>query len=650
MLKKQYHEMNQDNLKIKTRIKKVRKEHEKVAREVKVMKEIREEGQLDSLENQERRRKMLLETEWKQKIKKKGQEIEKVMARLKNVRKEMKNENLRHLEKELKFYSNLNRNLMKEVREREGQLNGKKEEIRRELMSKKKEVENKEKQVQELKERHKELMADKYEVKKEFNQLILDEEMKMEGMAKKIKKKPRKINEAERVERLQLKETIKKQIEDIQNTEEQHRKIFEKDKDVESLQGLHYTKKNEILLNIDCETEMDEDVLFYLKGGRNLELFFELEGIAKDYFLKNMKNALKHTVHKDEFKKEILVKKLSEKKYGKLPRVLGKIVADVAETVVMSNMTQKEKKNKKMKINKKKKMLEMIEHTVHKYFKTNLQYKIFYKRGGEKHETNFLKNLKKTQKKLESLKFEENEESQGEEAWIRYMLIMNKGLSPEEASLIIGSAFWNTKDCEDIQVEELKRYVKKYVEYLEKKARRRQKEKEQRELEDAAIKIQSVFKGKKARKMVKELKKRLSEDNVIEEEKVEEIPEEISGEIKEEEVVEEIEEDIKEVKEEDDIDWEKEEEKAALLIQGKFRQKQAKKKVDQLRQEKKKEEEKEQEQAAILIQGRFRQKQAKKILEQKKKEREEEEAAATLIQKRYKQKMAKRKLSQGTHP
>ena len=189
MLKKQYHEVNQENLKIKTRIKKVRKEKEKVGREVSVMQEIKEDGQLDSTENQERRRRMLLETEWKQKIKRKNGEMEKVVCRLKNVKKEMKGENLKHLEKELKFYGNLNKNLDREIKQRENSLSEYKEEIRRELKNKREDLQIKEKDVQDLKKRLKQLMEEKYEVKKEFNQLILDEEMKLSGVVKKKQKK-----------------------------------------------------------------------------------------------------------------------------------------------------------------------------------------------------------------------------------------------------------------------------------------------------------------------------------------------------------------------------------------------------------------------------------------------------------------------------
>ena len=678
MLKKQYHEMNQDNLKMKTKIKKVRKEHEKVAREVRVMKDIREDGQLDSAENQERRRRMLLETEWKQKIKRKAVEIEKVVDRLKNVKKEMKNDNLRHLEKELKFYCNLNKNLEKEVRERTSQLEGVKEKVRKELREKRADLQAKVTQVLGLKERIKGLVAEKYQVKRDFNQLILDEEMKMEGLARKPKRKP-KCNQAENLERVRLKESIKQQIEDIQGQEEQHRQLFCEDEEVDPLQGLHYTKKNEILLNIDCETEMDEDVLFYLKGGRNLELYLELEGISQRVFLKNLKSALRVALSKEPFKKETLVKKMGEKKHGKVPRSLARVVAEVAEMVVESKACKKEKKNKKIKISQKKKMVEKMESSVEEYFKANLQYRVFFPRGGEENELKYLQKINDVQKKLAGVQFDENSEGRGEEAWIRYLLITEKDFRPEEASLVIGCSFWNTKESEDIHVDDLKRHVKKYAEYLDRRARKRQKEREDRELEEAAVKIQSVFKGKKARKEIekkKEEKKQREEEavreEVIEEEVIEEevIEEEIPEVIKEievqqkieEEVVEgvvvekiievpvektvevkrqETEEEVKEVK--DEIDWEKEEEKAALLIQGRFRQKKAKEKVEEMRKQK---EEKEQEQAAILIQGRFRQKKAKEEMEKRKKEREEEEAAATLIQKRYKEKMARRRLSQ----
>ena len=654
MLKKQYHEVNQENLKIKTKIKKVRKEKEKVAREVDVMKEIKEDGQLDSSENQERRRRMLLETEWKQKIKKKAEEIEKVISRLKLVKKEMKGENLKHLEKELKFYSNLKKNIEKEIREKEENLVEFKEEIRKSLKEKREELQEKEGEVRRLNEKLKGLIGEKFEVKKEFNELILEEEMKLTGMAKKQKKKSEKVNEEERVERLQLKENIKKQIEEIQLQEEQHKKLFGEDSEVASLRGLHYTNKNEILLNIDCETEVDEDVLFYLKGGRNLELYLELEGVPRESFLKNLANGLKSAYSKEKFRGEVLVKKLSEKKGGRVPKVLGKVVAEVAESVAMVKLGSKEKRNKKIKIKKKKKM-GTAEKAVVDYFKDNLQYKVFFKRGSEKAESCYLSRLKQVRKKLEMVEFEEKEEGRGEEAWVRYVLVSAKQFSAEEASLVIGSAFWNTKDSADIRVDDLKRHLGKYVEFLEKKARLRQKKKEDKELEEAAIKIQSVFKAKKARQKVEEMKKEGGEKEKVEEK--EEIPEEIPEDIQEEvqkELNEEIQEEIKEeiekieseeIQEEKPIfeeeDWREQEEKAAILIQGRYRQKVAKKKMEKMKKEK---EEKEQEQAAILIQKNFKRNQAKKKVEEMKKMREEEEAAATLIQRKYKAKMAKREL------
>ena len=643
MLKKQYHEMTEENLQIKTKIKKVRKERDKVAKEVDVMREIKEDGHMDSIENQERRKRMLLETEWKQKIKKKNEEIQRVISKLKVMRKEMKGENLRHLEKELKFYANLNRNIEKEIEQRKGNLCQFKEEIRRNLREKRDEIEEKEGEIGKLSQKLRELMEEKYSVKKDFNQLILDEEMKMVGSLKKPKK-VKQLSKEEKLERVQLKDSIKTQIEYIQGKEEEHLKLFENDQEVVPLQGLHYTNKNEILLNIDCETEVDEDVLFYLKGGRNLELYLELEGIKKCVFMKNLSGALKGSVQKDKFKKEVFVKKLYEKRNGKLPKVLGKVVGDVMETVIMKRLETKPKRNKKIKINTRKKLVSSMDKIMVGYFKENLQYKIFAERGEGKEE-GYLEKVKNVWKKLENVEFEEGEEG-SDEAWVRYLLITKKGFSMEEASLIISSAFWNIKDSEEITVDDLKRYMKKYIAYLEKKQKKRQEEKEKKELEEAAVKIQSVFKGKKARKEIEEMKKKEVKEvkgekeefkEIIEEEEIEEIEEM-------EEVVEmeEIEEDIKEVKSEDEIDWEKEEEKAALIIQKKYKQKMAKRKVEQMKKEKK-----EQEDAAILIQKNFKRKQAKKILEQKKKEREEEEAAATFIQKKFKQKMANRKLEQG---
>ena len=651
MLKKQYHEVNQENLKIKTRIKKVRKEKDKVAREVNVMKEIKEDGHLDSTENQERRRRMLLETEWKQKIKKKNQEMEKVMTRLKNVKKEMKGENIKHLEKELKFYSNLNKNLKREIKQREENLNEYKEQIRQGLKEKRDELQRKENEVSMLKEKLKELMEEKYEVKKEFNQLILDEEMKQNGLIKKKKKEP---NANERMERIKLKESIKIQIEEIQNQEEEHKKMFNQDKEVDQLQGLHYTKKNEILLNIDCETEVDEDVLFYLEGGRNVELYFELEGISKESFLKNVAKVMKYCVQKDKFKSDVMVKKLGEKRYGRIPKGLAKVVANVVECILPDKLTSKEKKNKKIKINNKKRVIAMAERKVIGFFKENLQYKVFNERGTEDLENVYLNKLKKVKEKLRKVEFEKKADKRGEEAWLRYLLIVQHDFTMEESSLVIGSAFWNTKDSGEIRVDDLKRFVKKYVAYLEKKAKKRQKEREDKELEAAALKIQSVFKGKKARKEVKELKKQKEKktENVEDigkiEDEIEENIEEIEEEIVEE-IAEEIDEDIKEEIDEDIADCVEKKDKdmvnAAIKIQGKFRQKLAKKKVEKLKQKKKEDEE--MENAAVLIQKNFKRKQAKKILEEKKKIRKEEEQAATLIQKRYKEKMAKRALEKG---
>ena len=639
MLKKQYHEVNQENLQIRTRIKKVRKERDKVAREVDVMREIREDGHLDSAENQERRRRMLLETEWKQKIKRKAEEIGRVVGRLKTMKKEMRGDHLKQLAKEVKFYANLNRNIGKEIKEKEAQLGEFREEVRRRLRDKRDELRAKEDQVNVLKQKLAGLVEEKFSVKKDFNQLILEEEMRISGVVK--KKRVREPSRGERIERVQLKERIKQQIEDIQQKEEQHRELFEEDESVSSLRGLHYTNKNEILLNIDSEAQVEEDILFYLEGGRSLELFLELEGVCKRLFLKRLRGALKWTLQKDKFCADVLVKKLSEKKYGKLPKVLGRVIANVIEMLISVKLGEKEKRNKKIKISKKKKMKTVLEKELLEYFDKNLHYKVFFERGSEADEDLYLEQLEKVQSKMEKVELEKRGTGkggeQGREAWVRYSLITRFHFTFEEASLMIGSAFWNTKDSNEIRMDDLKRFVKKYVVYLRKKAAKRRKEREAKELEEAAVKIQSVFKGKKVRKEMEERKQKQRDREAKQElEKEEEIPEEICEEIVEEE---EIEEKLEEEKEDPEM------ERAAIMIQGKFRQKMAKRQVEEMKKEKQ-----EKEKAAIMIQKNFKRNQAKKILEEKKKQRQEEEAAAAFIQKKYKQKLENRKKSRRRSP
>lgn len=658
MLKKQYHEVNRENLQMKTRIKKVRKEREKVEREVAVMRELKEDGQLDSTENRERRKRMLLETEWKQKIKRKGEEIAKVVARLKALKKEMKGENLRHMGKELKFHANLNRNLEKELASKEDLLRGFREEARQLLRRRREDLRAKDAAVAALKKRLKALTGEKFEAKRAFNELILDEEMRLSGAAKRLRR-PREPSQGEKAERARLKEEIKRQIEAIQGREDEHRALFEEDASVSELRGLHYTSKNEILLNIDSEARVEEDVLLHLRGGRNLELFLELEGVSKAEFLSRLRGALRAalTKGKDKFRPEALVKRLHEKKFGRLPKVLGKVVAGVAETLI-SERCGRETRNKKIKICKKKKALAALEKAVLDYFRGALQFKVFFKRGCEKREQEYIASLERVQRKLEGLRLEDRAE-RSEEAWLRYLLVTAQGFSPAEASLAIGSAFWNTKDSAEIRAEDLPRFAEKYLVCLRKKLARRQKEREEREareLEQAALKIQSVFKGKKVRRELAENKKACREQpkpraedraggggpepipEEIREETEEEIQEEIEEQLAEEvdeQVPEEIEEDLGAGAEEPAADEEME--KAALLIQGKFRQKKAKQQVEEMKKERA-----EQERAAVMIQKSFKSKQARRALEEKRRQRREEEQAALLIQKRYKEKMAAR--------
>ena len=640
MLKKQFHEINSENLRLQTRIKKTKKEKEKAEKECEVMKMIREDGQMESKENQEKRRKMLLEAEWKRKIRRKTEETRKADAKLKQLKREVKGENLKHLQKELKFYENLNINLNQESDKRENELKRGREGLKKRQAYERDELKVKESQVQELHGRFDFLVKEKFKVKAEFNDLILQEEMGKGGIRKSGKKKMNKEKlKRQRQQWESLKEEIKETVEEIQMKEDMYKEITKGDIGMGQVEGLHYTDNKEILLTIDGENEMDEDVLFYLFGGRNLELYLELEGVDSDTFIATVQKVLNEMKSTNDYSG--LADKLNQDcgKSKGLPEVLGKMLGDVLEEVVRrrekNNPTAKKNKKKKIGVSKTKARVEYLTE----FLAEHMNYKV-YVPAKEKNQE-YVGELKSVLKKWESTEWTDIQMESSEEAWVRYILVQKKNFSAKEASLLIGSAFWNTREAKDVTMEAIGRSMKKYIKFVEKKlkenlSKSNKQKAEDEELEQAATHIQRMYRKKcsKKSKREEEIKEEIEEDIEIDVDIEEDILEEKPG---EEKALEEV----------DDIDWAAKEEEAATKIQKLY-------KAKGVRQKKRKEKEKakreaeEEEAAALKIQKHYKAKKANeysnKKRAQKKKEDEETEQAAIMIQKVYKGKQSRRKI------
>ena len=645
MLKKQFHEINSENLRLQTRIKKAKKEKEKAEKECDVMKMIREDGQMESKENQEKRRKMLLEAEWKRKIRRKAEETRKADAKLKQLKREVKGDNLKHLQKELKFYENLNINLGQESDKRESQLKRGREGLKKRQAYEKDELKVKDSQVQELHGRFDFLLKEKFKVKAEFNDLILQEEMGKGGMRKSGKKKVNKERlKRQRQQWESLKEEIKETVEEIQMKEDMYKEITKGDTDMGQVEGLHYTDNKEILLTIDGENEMEEDVLFYLFGGRNLELYLELEGVASGTFIASVQKVLTEMKGKSDYSG--LADKLNQDcgKDKGLPEVLGKMLGDVLEEVVRrrekSNPTAKKNKKKKIGMTKTKARVEYLTE----FLVENMGYKVHVPAKDKNQE--YVEECKAVLKKWELTEWTDGEMESSEEAWVRYVLVRKKGFSAKDSSLLIGSAFWNTREAKDVTMEAIGRGMEKYIKFVEKKLKEDlsesnkqtadQQKVEDEELEQAATHIQRMYRKKcsKKSKREEEIKEEIEEDIEMDGDIEEEILEEKPG---EEKALEEV----------DDTDWAAKEEEAATKIQQLY-------KAKGVRQKKRKQKEKEareaaeEEAAALKIQTLYKKKKAieytNKKRAQKKKEDEETEQAAIMIQKVYKGKKSRKKI------
>ena len=188
------------------------------------------------------------------------------------------------------------------------------------------------------------------------------------------------------------------------------------------------------------------------------------------------------------------------------------------------------------------------------------------------------------------------------------------------------------------------------------------------DLEKAAVKIQNVFRLKKSRQKAqqegveqKDQDQDIEEDEVIEELILEEEGVEATNavpvsdsqnqkdisQIETSQAKKETDEQIAE----EDIDWEKEEEKAAVKIQAIYKGKQERRRVEKLRKEKQQRlerEKKEEEAAAVKIQaiykGKMERRKIQNLKKQKEKEDQELEEAAVKIQSVFKGKRARREI------
>lgn len=156
---------------------------------------------------------------------------------------------------------------------------------------------------------------------------------------------------------------------------------------------------------------------------------------------------------------------------------------------------------------------------------------------------------------------------------------------------------------------------------IQKIARGNKARKQLREEEEAAILIQKQIRQKEAKQQVELLRqeKEAKEEHDLAEAQAKQAEEAELAATEEEE----------------------KESAAAIKIQARIRQKEARAKVEQIRRERQ-----EQEKAALKIENKFRQKKAKEELEQRRKDRREENAAATLIQSNQRGKQERRQLEQ----
>ena len=168
------------------------------------------------------------------------------------------------------------------------------------------------------------------------------------------------------------------------------------------------------------------------------------------------------------------------------------------------------------------------------------------------------------------------------------------------------------------------------------RSRRNSREEEKEEV-DAAIKIQARIRQREAKQKVEQLRQERDgkDDTTTEEEEGQ--AQEQEQEQEQEQVPEADPEALENAEEE-------RENSAAVLIQARIRQKEAKSRVDRLRAAKEVKEAEEENKAAIKIENRFRQKQAKKELQHRRDERQQETNAAIKIENRYRQKQAKKEL------
>ena len=592
---------------------------------------------------------MLLETEWKRKIKAKKDETEKVVFKMRTVKKEIKLDHLKHLEKELKFYCNLNKNLEREIHKREDELQKESSDLKKKQLFGNESYKEKQLAIEKLEDCYENLMDEKFRVRKEFNQLILEEELNMVVANKRPERKPKIVRGPTKKERSdweKLKENIKSQVEEIQKKEAVHKEIFEMDPSVEELQGLDYTDNKEILLTIDCETEEDEDVMFYSLGGRNLELYLELEAISEQHFFGKLESAIKKTFKegKGDFPSDVFIKRMVHSEGGRFPRVLAKTLAEMFIRILVRNeVSVRVKKNKKKKINQAKTKLVNNRKLLMDFIQKNLQYKVYMQREGN--ERNYLEKVKAVLEKISTVVFSKEDKKKTQEPWVRYILIHHKGFSSEEASLIMGGVFWNVRQSKNISIEDVPRMLRKFVHFLAKKL----KEIEDKELECAALKIQGVFRVKKAKQKVAQMKKKQYKSSEDIEEDIKECKEDLTDEIKEEIIEEEIEEDL------DGTSRHSHQEEEINEILEEFQEEDIPEGLNQVpcHQLTKEEREKQEEEAAALkIQILYRRKRAnekeqreKRKREKEKREREkrEEEKAALKIQILYRKKMALKK-------
>ena len=290
---------------------------------------------------------MLREAEWKRRVRKKEEEIKKIQEKIKKLKKETKDEYLKQLEKELKFYLSLNNNLNNEVEKRKIEIEKEKENYNKQTKEIKKDFKVKEKEISKLKKEIDNKIEEKIKIRKEFGKLILEEEFQVKPQKNKIKTKTNnKLNNKD-IEN--IKEEIKNVVEEIQNLEEKSNKLFNSEDNIIPLQGLHYTKNKEILLTLDGVPELEDDVVFYSLNGRNVELFLEFEDFKKTEFLNKIELLLKNMFSQNNniFKPQKFVSLLVENE--KCPKPISLIISNYIKYIF------EKQKPKKIQLNKKKK-------------------------------------------------------------------------------------------------------------------------------------------------------------------------------------------------------------------------------------------------------------------------------------------------------